>query len=163
VSASIFAAYFITRSESQSASGGPTVVGGSYAINGLTCTYPDGYPQGTSAGVASLVSSVTQGTRFQAETNGSIFVLGYAGNITGRSEIVGGKMQTGPGQNGSVVGGTTVYLPNVIELVFYSYGSATTCDGGRGDYISIDVQIPIQDNRYNTTGMQMSTGRGPYG
>ena len=130
----------------------------SYTINGLTCSDPSG----TSSAVATLVSNVVSNSRFQQATNGSKFLLGNYENITDRVQTIGGKLLAGPDQNGSVIGGTSVRLPDVTELVFYSYGASTTCERVPGDYVALDVQVPIQDGAYNMTGMQISTMRGPY-
>jgi hypothetical protein len=71
-------------------------------------------------------------------------MLGYYGNITDIKQVFGGKLLSGPTQNGSVVGGTTVYLPDVVELVFYNVGPNTSCNRQAGSGFSIDVQVPIQ-------------------
>jgi hypothetical protein len=157
LSGSFWAATFLLKDD-QPGSSGRTNAEQSYTINGSTCQDPNG----TSPAIAALISSVTQSPRFQQATNESRFLLGNYENITGRVQTIGGKLLAGPAQNGSVIGGTAVHLPDVTELVFYSYGASTTCGRVPGDYVALDVQVPVQDGVYNMTGMQISTLRGPY-
>ena len=114
-----------------------------YTINGLTC--PD--PSYTSEDEAALITGVTESPRFQAATNGSLFVLGNFENITDRIQTVNG---------------TVTHLPDVLELVFYGYGAPTTCVRGAGDYVNLDVQVPIEDGAYIVTDMQIHMGNGPF-
>lgn len=139
--------------------GSSTLAAGSesYTINGLTCAAIAGTPEKVTA----VVSELTANSRFKAATNGSRFVLGNYENITARSQTVGGKILSGPTQNGSVIGGAVVHFPDVTEFVFYSYGPSTTCVRESGDYTWMDVQVPIQNAAYNVTGMQITVGRGP--
>jgi hypothetical protein len=120
-----------------------------YSVNGLTCPYP----ANTSAEMVSLISKVTTNQRFLAETNGSKFVLGNFQNITDRIQVIGGNR---------TVSGTTIHLPDVTELDFYSSGASTTCERASGPFLNLDVQVPIQDGQYNVTGMQLSTTQGPF-
>ena len=116
-----------------------------YTVNGLTCPFESGTP----ANVISLVTKVTQNARFLNATEKGQFMLGNYENITARSE--------------SVDGGPIVYLPDAIELVFYSPQTvASTCQRQLGLYYWIDVQVPVQDGDFNMTGAQISRATGPY-
>lgn len=130
-----------------------------YSINGLSCQFQATTP----AYVRDIVASLGQNARFLSATNGSPFMLGGYGNITDRTQIVGGKLLSGPTQNGSVVGGTTIRLPDVVELVFYNVGPNTTCNRQVGSGFSIDVQVPIQNGGLNMTGAHIDREAFPAG
>lgn len=132
-----------TSASGQNAATGQTAVPGDYTVNGLTC--PD--PSHTSAEEVTLISQITESPRFQAATNGSRFVLGDFENLTDRIQTING---------------TTTRLPDALELVFYGYGSATTCVRGPGNYVDLFVDVPIENGIYNVTDMQIDAGIGPY-
>jgi hypothetical protein len=131
----------------------------SYSDNGLTCTIPADYQSSTTV---DLVKQITQNPKFLKVTGASAFVFGNAENITGISVTTGGKLLGGPTQNSSAVGGTTMRLPNELEMVFYSYGSSTTCadtsltrDATTFQY-AIVVHIPIESGGFDMTGATFS-------
>jgi hypothetical protein len=158
LSASVGIVFFLTNGL-QAASNSQTTTTAYYTINGLTCADPSDTPNTVTA----LVSAITSSQRFLAATNGSQFVLGNYESITDRETTSGGKFFSGPDQNGTLVGGTVINLPDVLELVFYGYGPSTTCarPGGHTAFLALDVQVPIQNGVYNMTGMQIVTARGP--
>lgn len=126
-----------------------------YSDNGLSCTIATG---SVPASVATLVESVVQNQKFLEIAGTSPYVFGNAQDITDRSLTTGGIVLGGPAQNGSIIGGTTVPLPNLLEMVFYSYGSATNCGdtsvryGSTSQVQTIVVQIPIEPGGFNMTG-----------
>jgi hypothetical protein len=145
---------------------GSTVSSYTYSDNGLTCSTA---ADSVSATIGSLVNKVTQDPKFLKTADSSPYVFGNAENITGRSLTTGGVLLGGPTQNGSVVGGTTVKLPNVLEMVFYSYGSDTTCRDTSvllGTTVSVNaiiVQIPVESGEFNMTGATFSLSAANWG
>jgi hypothetical protein len=140
---------FSSQSQTSSPAQGTAPIS-TYSDNDLTCSSPTG----TTPAVASLVTRVADDSRFTSLTKGSPYVFEYADNITGRSITTGGVLLDGPTQNGSVIGGVTVHLPDLVELVFYSYGPNTSC-GDTGTSMAIDsivVQVPVDAGGFNMTG-----------
>jgi len=130
-----------------------------YRDNGLTCSVP---VNSVPTAVAALVSEVTHNPKFLKVANSSPYAFGNAEEITGRFLTTGGTLPSGATQNGSVNGGTTIPLPNVMEMVFYSYGPGTTCGdtGVRLDSITsvnaMVIQVPIESGGFNMTGATFS-------
>jgi hypothetical protein len=131
----------------------------SYSDNGLTCTIPSNYRFSTTA---DLVKQITQDPEFLKAAGTSAFVFGNAENITGISVGTGAELLGGATQNGSVVAGNAAHLPDVLELVFYSYGPGTTCADTSltrdttASPNAIVVQIPIESAGFNMTGATFS-------
>jgi hypothetical protein len=118
-----------------------------YSINGLTCTLP----ASTAPHVDSLVPKVVALSQFTSAAGGSMFVYQYSDNITDRTQITGGTLLGGPTQNGSVIGGTVVNLPPLVELTFYNYGPDTSCGqtGTPGAISLLVVQVPVEAGEFN--------------
>jgi hypothetical protein len=120
-----------------------------YSDNGLTCTLPTQ----TASHVAFLVPQIAQNSRFLTVTNGLPYVYEYSDNITDRSVTTGGTLQGGAMQNGSVTGGIVTHLPPIVEIVFYTFDSTTSCGetNAAAAIHSIVVQVPVQDGGFNMT------------
>jgi hypothetical protein len=113
-----------------------TVVPNSEAVtvNGLTCPVPSGYSSNVT--VTSLLPRVVSDSRFLNLTHGQPFVFGNAEMVSNRIEQVGNQ--------------PPVHLPNALEMVFYSQGSATSCSMYLSDATStIVVDVPIINGSYN--------------
>ena len=121
----------------------PTLPENGYAINGLSCSFP----QGTPAYVQGVVRGVIQSAKFTAAVNGSRYVFVTFDNMTERVQTVGN---------------VTTKLPDALELGFSTRGAATSCSGGaigRGpDAFTnwIDVQVPIINGTFQ--GAQETVG-----
>jgi len=115
-----------------------TVVPSSAAVtvNGLTCPVPAGYTSDTA--VADLLPKVVADPAFLNLTQGQPFVFGNAENITNRVQQIDNQ--------------PPVHLPDALEMVFYSQGSATSCSMYPSDATStIVVDVPIINGNYNLT------------
>ena len=115
-----------------------TVVPSSQAItvNGLTCPVPSGYV--SNSAVINLLPNVVADTRFLNLTHGQPFVFGNAETVSNRTEQVGKQ--------------PAIHLPDALEMVFYSQGSATSCSMYLSGAIStIVVDVPIINGNYNLT------------
>jgi len=139
----------VLSNQANSSAQDTTPVTATYNDNGLTCSLSPN----TAPYVATLVPKVTQDSRFLSIANGSAYVYEYTDNITGRSVVTGGTLQSGATQNGSVVDGTTIQLPDVVEMVFYTFGPDTSC--GETSSVtaihSIVVQVPIEGGGFDLT------------
>ena len=120
----------------------------SYTTNGLTCPVPPDYST-----LGSLMSAVTQDPRFVNLADGETYVFGNGEMITGRTVTTGGTYDN---DTGKAVGGTTIYLPDAMELVFYGFGPTTFCGQIPGLNSPanqvIVVQVPLQSGEFNMTG-----------
>jgi len=115
-----------------------TVVPNSEAVtvNGLTCPVPSGYS--SNATVTSLLTRVVSDSRFMNLTHGQPFIFGNAEMVSNRTEQVGNQ--------------PPVHLPDALEMVFYSQGSATSCSMYPSDSTStIVVDVPIINGNYTMT------------
>ena len=118
----------------------------SYTVNGLTCPFWEGMSQN----VISLVQNITRDSRFLNATHDGQFTLGNYENITDGIQIIGGNR---------TVAGTTIHLPDVIELVFYgSESGTTTCQRSANQYVNVVVHVPIQGGGFNMTGADFHCG-----
>lgn len=139
----------VLSNQANSSTQGSAPVTATYNDNGLTCSLS----ANAAPYVATLVPKVTQDSRFLSVANGSAYVFEYTDNITGRSVVMGGTLQSGATQNGRVVDGTTIQLPDVVEMVFYTFGPDTSC-GETSSAIaihSIVVQVPIEAGGFDLT------------
>ena len=111
-----------------------------YTVNGLTCSIPSVYS--TSEAVGYLVPLVTREPQFLNLTHGSPYELGNA-EMLGSETL---QIDNQPPQ----------HLPPALEMVFYTYGPKTTCEGPgnpRFNWLSlIVVHVPLLSNGYNLTG-----------
>jgi hypothetical protein len=122
-----------------------TVVPNSEAVtvNGLTCPVPAGYT--SNIAVATLLPKVVADPRFLNLTHDQPFVFGNAETVSNRTEQVGNQ--------------PPVHLPDVLEMVFYSQGSATSCSMYLSDAIStVVVDVPIINGNYNLTNATFNLG-----
>jgi len=122
-----------------------TVVPSSEAVTvkGLTCPVPSGYTSNTA--VAELLPNVVADPRFLNLTHGQPFVFGNAENVTNRTEQIGNQ--------------PPVHLPDALEMVFYSQGSATSCSMYLSDATStIVVDVPIINGNYTLTNATFNLG-----
>jgi len=119
--------------------------GNLYAVNGLTCSIPTDYLSFVS--VVHLLPLVTKSSQFLNATHGMPFVFGNAENMTGSTQQFGNR--------------PPVHLPDAVEMVFYTFGPSTYC--GENQTLTnraqsiIDVQVPVQDGRFNLTGATYAT------
>jgi hypothetical protein len=99
-----------------------------YSDEGLKCDFAPRTPNY----VLSLVPNITQCATFLEFANGLPYVYVYTDNVT---------------NNVNVIGGTTQYLPSLVELGFYTFGSGTKCgDSGTNHALHIIlVQVPIEN------------------
>jgi hypothetical protein len=139
----------ITQSAGSQANGVTNI---SYSNNGITCQLPASSPRY----VSYLVPLVVQSPIFLAATNGSPYLFGDASNMTNRIQIIGGKVTSGPLQNFSVAGGTTIHLPPVADLSFYTYGPGTSCAGQPPPPKEfLMVNVPLEGGSFNLTDIQI--------
>lgn len=137
-----------------------TSVALNYSVNGLTCSLPGGTP----TSVELLVQRVVLSPQFISKTGGLPYVyLGF--DNTTDHVITTGKVTTtapSPGNATSgvnIVGGvTTTRLPDTTELGFATWGPATSCASSGAYFHWINVQVPIQEGKYNITGAQVFQG-----
>lgn len=129
-----------------------SATGTSYVDNGLTCFLPLDAP----SYISNLVPRVAESPVFLNYTNGAPYIFEDATNITDRTETVGGTVLNGPTQNG-VVGGTTINLPPVVELTFYSFGPRTSCGEDELGAATglIVVHVPVQNGGFDIANMEV--------
>ena len=106
-----------------------------YSDGGLTCALSPSSP----AYVNSLVPEVVRTSQFQTRIGGMPFAFASYDNISNRVL-----------SNGT----TTQYLPPIVELVFYSSGSGTSCTnvGPMTATRTLVVQVPIENGGLNVAG-----------
>jgi hypothetical protein len=143
-------------------SGGPIgLVGALYGDNGLSCTLPPSPTSGPD--IDYLVPKVVQAPAFLRATNGAPYILNNAENYGDGWINVGGKIVSGPLQNFSIIGGNTTITPPGAELVFYSYGAGTSCEGNGPVHTGeIVVHVPLENGAYNMTGIWVHPRIQPY-
>lgn len=137
-----------------------TGVAPNYSVNGLTCSLPGGTP----TSVELLVQKVVLSPQFISKTGGLPYVYLGFDNTTDHVITTGQVTTTTPSPGNAtsgvkIVGGvTTTKLPDTTELGFATWGPATSCASG-GAYLHwINVQVPIEEGKYNITGAQVFQG-----
>ena len=114
----------------------------SYNDNGISCSLPASTP----SYIQYLTPRIVQSTGFLHLAKGSPYVYEYTDNITHDTVTIGGTYA-----NGTIVGGYTQYLPPMVEMGFYTYGSGTFC-GETGTLTVIHliiVQVPMENGLFN--------------
>jgi len=128
------------------------VINTPYSDNGITCQLGANSP----SYVTYLVPRVVQSPIFLAATAGSPYLFGDSSNMTNRIQILGGQVTSGPTENFSVAGGTTIHLPSVVDLSFYTYGPGTSCAGQPPPPKEfLMVNVPLEGGSFNLTGIQV--------
>lgn len=145
----IFLSSLLLVSPTHSAGGSQSA---SYAVDGLTCSLP----QGTPANIALLVQKVVQAPSFVSETGGVPYVFQTFGNMTNHVVTIGqATTTTGSSGNASIqlrtIGTvTTIRLPDAVGLEFASWGPNTSCSESGISFLHwMDVQVPVQDGQYD--------------